>query len=237
MRQSSSAFRSIIFGLCVCTLLGGCAGVPEPIFDLAAASEIEQGKKRQLAGDTNSANLHFARAEFYKDRSLVNFFRSRLADYEINAAKDCLTSHRYEDAITHLDRAELWIGVGFSSYEMRALAFRKVKNYDKAIEQLTKAMELFPDDPYLIAARADTYGAIKRDAEALSDYTSAIHLAYNLPEHSSINNKPVLLHVLNERAALFGRLGKSRLALRDKNEVKRLERYASESRYKSWDEL
>ena len=56
----------------------------------------------------------------------------------------------------------------------------------KAVEQLSHAISMNAEDPELYIARAEVYGMMREDANALADYSTAIRVR---PEDSSIYNR------------------------------------------------
>lgn len=56
----------------------------------------------------------------------------------------------------------------------------------KAIEQLSHAISMNPEDPELYIARAEVYGMMREDANALADYSTAVRVR---PKDASIHNR------------------------------------------------
>src|SRR3954469_10654006 len=62
-------------------------------------------------------------------------------------------------------------------HSARGVEFAKKKEYDKAVEEFTKAIEAEPNDSKNYFNRATAYRGLNKFAEAFADYSKAIELA------------------------------------------------------------
>lgn len=62
------------------------------------------------------------------------------------------------------------------AFRIRTIVHRKLKDYDKAIIDANKAIELDPDSPFAFQNRALIYNELKRFDSALEDFNKAINL-------------------------------------------------------------
>jgi len=131
-------------------------------------------------------------------------------------------------------------------YHARGNAYRALKQYDKAIADMTKAIEYAPKNPAGdIAQRANLYAESGQPEKAIADFTKAISLKPNDPKilrerarlyfntkrydqavkdwGEVIRLNPTLIEGYLERAKAYEKLGRHDLAERDRAGAKKIE--------------
>ena len=107
--------------------------------------------------------------------------------FYFNNRADFYREYKQEDDLALKDYATA-IKLSSDSYQTTrvlnnsALIFEKREQYDLAIEQYTKAIELTPMDALLYSNRADVYKNQKKYELALADYTKSIELDKENPQ-------------------------------------------------------
>jgi tetratricopeptide (TPR) repeat protein len=139
--------------------------------------------------------LHIDRAVIYEDQGK---FKEAIKDYD--------------NAIAIIEAAKNMTPVLPGFYALRAEAFRKDKQYEKAIDDCAKAAGFapypFPDST--LVTRGLSYGALGKDQKALDSYTQAIKRSSDFAQ------------AYYERAKVYRRLGKDDLASKDLETSRRL---------------
>ena len=90
-----------------------------------------------------------------------------------------------DDTLRMLDEVRRTVGPAYETeyHNLRGNAYLAMGRIDEALSDLTRAIELDPDNSSVIANRGETYRSIGRHDEALSDLTRAIELD---PDNSSV---------------------------------------------------
>ena len=85
---------------------------------------------------------------------------------------------KYDDALASFDQAsELDARSAALPYQHRGELYRQKGDLEKAVEQLTKALELAPDNVATLLVRAGVYYELKQTDKALEDIEQAIRVA------------------------------------------------------------
>ena len=101
------------------------------------------------------------------------------SDYVGKAAEDYKTG-RYDAAVTHCTKAIELGTLGKNdlaiAYGNRGMAYRAKEQYDRAIEDYTKAIELKPKDAWIYNNRGVAYKGKKEYDRGIRDFDKAIEL-------------------------------------------------------------
>jgi len=93
-----------------------------------------------------------------------------------NRGNDLLKEHRWEEAITELDKAiELDPNLA-TAYNNRGRAYSELGQYDRALDEYGTAVQLDPTDAVAFYNRGATYSELEQYEQAVADYDKAIEL-------------------------------------------------------------
>lgn len=112
------------------------------------------------------------------------------------------TPKENQDAVAFYTRALSLDDKNAATYRRRAEAFDNLKQYDRAVEDLTRCIELEPNRPYLLEARAQAYYHAGKNAEALQELNA---LAAKYPDYD----------VYQSRSLVYMSLGKYEQSVQD----------------------
>ncbi len=127
-----------------------------------------------------------------------------------NRAAGYTEEHRYELAMSDLDKAMRFGVQKAVLYYCRADLYEKMGELHKALDDLNVSSELNPDDAKIYFLRGKIYQALGSTPQALRDYGIAI------------DNQPDMDRAFYNRGILFDEMQKSNLALADYAEVIRI---------------
>lgn len=82
--------------------------------------------------------------------------------------------HDFAKAIELYDKAENEYGANATLYLYRSDCYKEMGEYQKAIKDLTKAIEIAPDEEYFKVSRGDVYRNAGMYEKAIADYTACI---------------------------------------------------------------
>jgi tetratricopeptide (TPR) repeat protein len=130
-------------------------------------------------------------------RSSAKAFLNRCVHYRFAGKADL--------AIEDCTRS-LALEVSPEAYSGRGLAYATLRNYERAVSDLTDAIKLAPGSYIYYLTRANIYLAAERYEEAVRDYTKSM----------ALNEAEAPLNVVS-RAAAYTAMGKHDLAMKDYN--------------------
>ena len=104
-------------------------------------------------------------------------------------------------------------------YSARGSLYEELKQYDLALADYSKAIDLFPSFDYSYAQRGALYGKMEEYELGIADYDAAIRYD-SYPEHP---------HYFYERGELYQKLGKEDLAQADKKRADALVKILEDS--------
>jgi tetratricopeptide (TPR) repeat protein len=165
----------------------------------ASYSEIYRFRMQAyyMKGETNKAindAIMYIRIDDLGDFSAYDYILKMNLDYSYLAMKKLCAetnsiNHRmlltsicelrgdYAGAIAEYDKLENEIGPSASIYYFRSVAYSEIGEYEKAIEGMTKCLEMSEGkDFYVILLRADYYREMGKYEEAIADFSKAIEL-------------------------------------------------------------
>ena len=100
----------------------------------------------------------------------------------INAEKQDFENKRYNQQIKKYNWL-IRLNPVPSNYSIRAHAFSNLKQYDDAIKDISKAIDINPYYADFYRSRAFYYSKIEKNDLAVKDYNSAIDLKFNLKDY------------------------------------------------------
>ncbi|WP_448519944.1 tetratricopeptide repeat protein [Rhodoflexus sp.] len=144
--------------------------------------------------------------------SIANFTQAqkRIEKDFINA-ENAFNNANYTQSITLLGKVISRHADHLAAYKLRAQAFAAINDYNSAIADYTKAIEITPNDPNLYIGRSEAYRALGNMKAALEDLDAAILLENNSIKEIK-NDKEKLL---NQRAVMHMQAGNYASALAD----------------------
>ena len=89
-----------------------------------------------------------------------------------------------------------------TSYHSRSASYFKLNEYDRALTDSSKALELFPEYAPAHQLKANIHLALQQFDESLSEYTQAIQLNDSEPEFYYERSKLYYLHLKDSEKAL-----------------------------------
>lgn len=168
-----------------------------PFKELGYSQEELNEMMKGFSAELDLYSLYHSRAGSYKENLQIN---EAIKDYEktITIYPDSL----YPDSLAFFSLRELYEqedrlkdAISFYShvitiypkidslYRERAYFYEKLKQYDKAIKDYSKAIAIEPHG-YYFSSRGSAYSALKQYDKAIKDFTKAIALASTKPDHS-----------------------------------------------------
>ncbi len=156
--------------------------ISEPIFSAAFPSSTYKWGEEEIREriELNEHLLEIINDEYRKseiDKTLAVYYL-RLEEYE--KSEKC-----FNEFLKLREGDEKRISLGYS---LRALAFGELKQYEKALENYNKAIELNPNDADTCENRGLTYVEMGKYEEAAKDFKTAGILFYNQGSENCIKN-------------------------------------------------
>ncbi|MEM9060414.1 MAG: tetratricopeptide repeat protein [Pseudomonadota bacterium] len=105
-------------------------------------------------------------------------FTLRATGASAGLVEDCRFTEDSQARIAHCTKAidsRKWRGFRRAwAFVNRGAAYDDLKQYDRALEDYSKALRVYPDDPDALHNRGNTYCEMGRRADAVRDYRSAV---------------------------------------------------------------
>jgi tetratricopeptide (TPR) repeat protein len=185
------------------------------IDDKYKTKELEEMRKKaeELTKEVEKLNKELAKA--------TNKQPSKKVQQEYKTAIQGLTAiewskiglkadleERWEEAVDAFTKSiELKFSFAAGAYFGRGIAYANLGNYQQAIKDFNKAIELEPDDAYAYNHRGSTYSDLGNYQQAIKDFNKAIEL------------KPDYSYAYNNRGIAYAALGNYQQAIKDFNKA------------------
>ncbi len=109
------------------------------------------------------------------------------ADALVKKAQEKIGNGEYAAAIPILNSAEEKDAKNLNVYLKRAFCYSQTGNYQGAIEDLTKVINLKPDEEFAFVSRGSAKNKLKQFKEAMADFDKAIQLKPD--DYDAYNNR------------------------------------------------
>jgi len=141
-------------------------------------------------------------------------FHALKANAYKNMLKPDASIAEYTEALSESEKLKRGPKIIGPLYRERAEQYIRLKDYDKAIADLTKCVDLQPGLGLTLLERAECYNFKKNYKAMVADVTQALKVGIDLP---------MQFRAYNGRANAYEKLGQTELAKADREKVRKLQ--------------
>jgi len=212
--MASEIIRSLIVSFSLgCVLICSGNALAQQPKDSPALLGADVAHVRALLGDLRNEDALIATTGLIEKYGELPVFHTLRAQAFKNMLKTEASIAEYTQAISESERLKRGPKIIGPLYRARAEDYIQLKDYDKAIGDLTKGIELQAGLGLTLLERAECYRFKKNYKGMAADITQALKVGIDLP---------MQFRAYNGRAEAYDKLGKPELAKADRDKLRQL---------------
>jgi tetratricopeptide (TPR) repeat protein len=211
--MESKTIRSILFSFslgCLFTYNGSALAQQKNVTPAFAA---DVAHIRALLGELRNDDALIAANGCIEKYGNLPIFHNLKANAYKNMLKTDASVAEYTEALKEMEKLKRNPKIVGPLYRERAEQYIRLKDYDKAIVDLTRCIELQPGLGLTLLERAECYNFKKNYKAMVADVTEALRVGIDLP---------MQFRAYNGRANAYEKLGQTELAKADREKVRKL---------------